>query len=867
MKYILSKGHYGPLLSKQFLTVMALIVFFGLALFVIHHEMQAYTLASIIESFDAISMTAIGLAFLAAIISYAGIAFYDGLALRYIDKTLSWRRTIFTSCCAHAISTTLGAAAFTSNAVRYRLYSNWGIDLKEVATIGIVTFLASIAGAFSIMAFGFLSAPQSFELLFNIPPMLSMGLGIFILAAIGLGVMKVARGAETLSVKNIHFKKPAPLTLALQWLSSAVDWIAAAAVLYVLMPQSADLTLISFIPIFVAAQYIGTSTGLPGGIGVFEAIFISLMPSGDLAAIAAALVVYRAIYYIFPLILSVVILSLQQGFLSLPHISSGRRRASDAANMMAPMLFAILTFISGAVMLVASAMPVFLPRIEYMAKLIPEAMIEISHLFASVIGTLLLIVALGLWRRLHNAWFSAIILFPSGALFSYLKGGSTLHIGIMAGLTICLLMSRHAFYRRGKVSQTPLTPARSSALLMTLSLAMASGFYAYKNQAYSQELWWNFGLQADASRFLRASAVIGAMALIYLVWRLLQPSRRLAQDAPSPEVLKKVSTILEQSNNAVSESNLALMGDKQFMFSDSGQSFIMYGVKGRNWIALGEPIGLDCERRELLQKFHETADHSGAWPCFYSIRSRNLHDFVDMGLSVQKIGEMALVPIKGYDLAGKTKARFRQARNRAHREGVSFDVINITEDSAEMARLFHISSQWLRHHRGREKGFSLGRFDPAVLAAQPIAVAIKNNEIIAFSNLWDTPDKSELSLDLMRYMPDCMTGVMDYLFTEVMLWGSTQGYKYFSLGMAPMSGLEAKTFSSPMSSFGRLVYKYGGRFYSFQGLRAFKKKFNPDWEPIYLAAPNQAVMPKALGNLALLSAGGLTGLFPSSAAR
>lgn len=849
--------------QKRLLTLAVILLFFSLALFVIYKEMQAYPLDSIVESFYAVPAQAIALAVLATVISYIGIAFYDGLAMRYTNSSLSWRKTAFTSCCAHAISTTLGAAALTSNAIRFRLYSSWGLALNGVATIGIVTLLVSLMGAFSMMALGFMLEAQTFETLFKLPRALSFSLALVIFGAIILATIMALKGPETLTYKAVSFNKPHVKTLCLQWLASIIDWVAAAAVLYVLLPLGSEISLLTFIPIFVAAQYIGSLSGLPGGIGVFEAIFLTLLPNGDLAAMAAGLVIYRTIYYILPLMVAVIFLSVQQGVTSLPFVTSGHRRVKNVVSTIAPMLFAILTFISGGVMLVASAIPSFLPRIDYVARLVPETIIDISHLFASAVGTLLLIVSLGLWRKLHNAWVSAILLFPAGAFFTYFKGGDSTSICLMIGLTLCLLSARGAFYKRGKVRQLPLTPLRLTALIGTLSLATWSGFYAFKNQAYSQELWWNFGLHQDASRFLRAMALVGAIFLIYLIWRLLQPVRAPNTPDSGSDVMQNVRRILEQSNNAVSESNLALMGDKRFLFSASGESFIMYGVKGRNWIALGEPIGLESERRELLLKFHETADLWGAWPCFYSVRSRNLHDFVDMGLSVQKIGEMALVPIKEYDLAGKTKARFRQARNRAMREGVSFKVIQASEHSEEMDRLETISTDWLCHHRGREKGFSLGRFDRKILATQPIAVALKNNEIIAFSNLWSTSDKSELSLDLMRYTPNSMTGVMDYLLTEVMVWGGAQGYRLFSLGMAPMSGLEAKSFTSPMSRFGRFIYKYGGKFYSFQGLRAFKKKFNPDWEPVYLAAPNQAAMPRALSNLALLSAGGFSGLIRS----
>jgi len=243
VKFILSKGHYALPIQKRVVTLLVLFVFFGLALSVIHHEMQAYPLESILQSFDAISYSAIIFALIATLISYAGIAFYDGLALRYIGKSLSWRKTIFTSCCAHAISATLGMAAFTSNAVRYRLYSSWGIDLKDIAAIGIVTFVVSITGAFSIMAFGFLAEGRTFEALFHIPPGISIGLGFAILSALIFAVFKILTGADSLGFKQINFKKPSAKTLGLQWLSSAVDWIAAAAVLYVLMPQSADISL------------------------------------------------------------------------------------------------------------------------------------------------------------------------------------------------------------------------------------------------------------------------------------------------------------------------------------------------------------------------------------------------------------------------------------------------------------------------------------------------------------------------------------------------------------------------------------------------------------------------------------------------
>lgn len=329
--------------------------------------------------------------------------------------------------------------------------------------------------------------------------------------------------------------------------------------------------------------------------------------------------------------------------------------------------------------------------------------------------------------------------------------------------------------------------------------------------------------------------------------------------------LKIVAHAMKGASQPVSEHSLALTGDKQFLFSDSGQSFIMYGVRGRTWLALGAPIGLPEEAGPLLDKFLDMAQENGGMPAFYAVRERHRALFEGVGLRQQKIGEMALVPIDGFTLSGKEKARYRQARNRAMREGLSFDVIRAEEHSVVMDKLEAISAAWLRKQNGQEKGFSLGRFDRVLLSQQPIAIAKRGDEIVAFSNLWSSTDKAELSLDLMRYQDNVMVGVIDYLLVETMQWGAKHGYQTFSLGMAPLAGLENETHSSVMSHLCRLAFKHGDRLYGFKGIRQFKKKFNPDWEAVYLMAPKQRHMPGALKNLALMSAGGYKGLFKKAA--
>ena len=111
----------------------------------------------------------------------------------------------------------------------------------------------------------------------------------------------------------------------------------------------------------------------------------------------------------------------------------------------------------------------------------------------------------------------------------------------------------------------------------------------------------------------------------------------------------------------------------------------------------------------------------------------------------------------------------------------------------------------------------------------------------AFANLWAGENRNELSIDLMRYANDAPKGVMDYLFVQIMLWGKAQGYAWFSLGMAPLAGLEDRRFAPAWHKLGRRLL--GENFYNFEGMRHYKDKFAPTGRPRYLASPFRMALP------------------------
>jgi phosphatidylglycerol lysyltransferase len=174
-----------------------------------------------------------------------------------------------------------------------------------------------------------------------------------------------------------------------------------------------------------------------------------------------------------------------------------------------------------------------------------------------------------------------------------------------------------------------------------------------------------------------------------------------------------------------------------------------------------------------------------------------------------------------------------------------------------LPRLRQISDAWLEDRATAEKGFSLGAFGERYLAEFPVAIVKSEGDTVAFANLWGTETREELSVDLMRFLPDAPRSSMDYLFIELMLWGRAQGYRTFSLGMAPLAGLENRALAPLWHRVGGFLYRHGESFYNFEGLRRYKAKFDPVWEPRYLASPGGLHLPRVLLEVSTLISGGL----------
>jgi phosphatidylglycerol lysyltransferase len=416
-----------------------------------------------------------------------------------------------------------------------------------------------------------------------------------------------------------------------------------------------------------------------------------------------------------------------------------------------------------------------------------------------------------------------------------------------------LTAARSRFRRRASLIEQHYSGAWIVAFFLVLLTAAWLVIFAYRHLPYDNELWWQFAFHASAPRSLRASLLAVIIGAAYGLWRVLRPAPPRFS-APRAADLECVAELIDKGEDATA--NLALLGDKNLLFNENRTACIMFQSSGSSWVAMGDPIGPTELGEALAWEFLEDCDGMAVSPVFYQVTPERLPLYIDLGLNLSKLGEEARVPLESFSLEGSARADLRQAQRRAIRDGATFEMIARGAVPAILPQLRAVSDAWLAEKNTAEKRFSLGFFEERYVAHFDVGVVRHQGAVVAFANLW-RGGASELSVDLMRYNAAAPKGVVDFMLIECMLWGRAQGFRWFNLGMAPLSGLEEHALAPAWHKLGRMVQRYGETFYNFEGLRKFKEKFNPVWRPRYLAAPDGLAMAGALLDVTALISGGV----------
>jgi uncharacterized membrane protein YbhN (UPF0104 family) len=303
----------GLLLSLSIITV---------ALVVLYRILHNLNLGEVVAALQKIDSGHIVLSALAVAAGYFTLTFYDLFALRTIGQhDVPYRIAALGAFTSYSVGHNVGASAFTGGAVRYRVYSSWGIDAIDVAKICFIAGLTFWLGNAAVLGLGIAYHPEAASAIDQLPPSLNRILAAVILAVLVSYVAWVWRGHRVIGRREWKVTLPGgPLTL-LQIVIGIVDLCCCALAMYMLLPDQPAIDFVTVAVIFVTATLLGFASHSPGGLGVFDAAMLIALWEFNKEELVAALLLFRLLYYITPFVLSLLILGIRELLLGLraPH--------------------------------------------------------------------------------------------------------------------------------------------------------------------------------------------------------------------------------------------------------------------------------------------------------------------------------------------------------------------------------------------------------------------------------------------------------------------------------------------------------------------------------------------------------------------
>lgn len=836
---------------QRFITPALVLLVCALLLVVFEHLSHAVNYKSVVHQLQGLSIDAWSGALFATVLSYAALAGRDAVGLRYLDARVPRSVLWVGSTVASALGNATGFGALTGGAVRCRVYGSAGITPAQVGRLTVFTSVTLALALVLMTAIGMVGAASTLSGLLHVQPRILTIAGAVVIAVFIAMILLCRASARTVQSRWtwLSVTIPARRDLVAELLLAALDVTAAALALWSVLPH-AQVGLGVFVAVFSAAMLLGMIGHTPGGVGVFEAaMMLALGSSVNAPDLLAALLAYRVIYFGLPLVVSTAVLAIFEG-----RALKGRFAFLNPSNVsqLAPVFLSVVTFVVGGMLVISGATPAFGKRLVVLQAVLPLWVLESSQLLGSVMGVVLLFVARGLLRRLDAAWWVAIVLAVTNLALSLAKGLAFFEVGVLSLLIVLLLATRDRFSRRSSLLNERFTVTWLVSVAMVIGLATWIFLFAFRDVTYSRDLLWQFAFDERAPRALRATVAAGLFAALIAVWQLLRPAAGRFEK-PAPQDLVDAARIFRAQER--SDAGLAMMGDKSFLFSSSREAFLMYAKHGRTWAALHDPVGPRREWAELIREFVQLAHAHGGRAAFYQVRADALPLYLDAGLTLMKLGEEAHVALADFDLKGSHRAHLRYAIKRGERDGFDVEVLDPQQVRDAMPILRTISDNWLDSREAREKSFSVAAFNDAYLAAQSVLLVRQQGVPVAFVTFMTTDMNTEATVGVMRHMSDASPYAMEYLFTKLALHLKQSGFQTLSLGIAPLSGMLPTPLASPWHRLAGLVWRFGGRFYNFRGLRGFKSKFQPRWEPRYLAASGSVGVFFTLADLSLLAGG------------
>ncbi|HVX58249.1 MAG TPA: phosphatidylglycerol lysyltransferase domain-containing protein [Candidatus Saccharimonadales bacterium] len=485
--------------------------------------------------------------------------------------------------------------------------------------------------------------------------------------------------------------------------------------------------------------------------------------------------------------------------------------------------------------------------------------------FTVIAGISLIYLSMLLRRGKRNAWMVSV------AAFVFVLARNLRHFGfddeisrhyallVLTNLLLptvvlaLLLIYRKNFIARSEPLNFRIALRRTAIVLAVAFLYGVVGFQLFDHNDFHQEISSvaaahytidQFGLTTNdrpqtysrrAVFFVDSLASISLASLAYVALAFFSPVRfRLIHRRQ--DYADAASLV---ANQALSSEDFFKLWprDKAYFFNRDRSAMIAYHVSRRVAMCVGDPLGGKRPAADLMGDFLDFCQTNDWRPALIHTDKSMLSLYSRLGMESQKIGEEALVDTTHFVSEVAGNKYFRNIRNRFTKQGYSFEVLEAPFNDHVLSALRRISDDWLSRPGRAERGFMLGYYTKEYMQKCRLAVVKDGSgEIKAFLNQVPDCKTGEANYDFLRHSSDSPSNINDFLMMNFIGSLMNDGYKKLNMGLCPLSGLENQSDEDRnlVDSVLRFAYANGGRFYSFEGLKRFKSKYEPDWEDRYI---------------------------------
>ena len=417
---------------------------FVLAIYLLYHKLKAYSLAQIQESIQHISYFRIFVSLLLMIINYIILVGYDWLALKAIHKSLPLGRVGLVSFIGQAVSYNFGAL-LGGTSVRYRFYSTWGFTITDIVRLVLMLAVTFWVGALGLCGIIFIISPPAIppDLLDKMPFTDVRFLGVILTAIASSYLILCFFIRKPVHIFGKEFVFPKPGIALAQFAVAGIDIIAAAACMFVLLPEHIGISFIDFLPSYLMAQVAVVLTHVPGGVGIFELVILELTHTPDAQVVFAAVLLFRIIYYIIPLMAAALLLAVYEARQSRYVL----REAGRWLSVLSHTITAYLVFLAGVILLISATLPSHAANIELVMRHIPAWLSNAGHFWCMLSGAILLFLSGGLERRQALAFRLAIFFLGFGMTGALLKSFAWETALLTGAILVVACLAHRRFYR------------------------------------------------------------------------------------------------------------------------------------------------------------------------------------------------------------------------------------------------------------------------------------------------------------------------------------------------------------------------------------------------------------------------------------